>query len=53
LPFMSHIPVAVLSSCFSFAELNSNSYLKFPVHLVAASIECLQICVICPTLVSG
>ncbi len=37
---MSHIPVAVISSCFSFAELNRNSYLKFPVYLVAASDLC-------------
>jgi len=32
--------VAVISSCFSFAELNSNSHLKFPMYLVAASDLC-------------
>jgi hypothetical protein len=37
---LSHIPVAVISSCFSFAELISTSYLKFPVYLVAASDLC-------------
>lgn len=29
-----------ISSCFSFAELNSNSHLKFPMYLVAASDLC-------------